>query len=994
MKKISLLIILFFGIISSYAQIPNDLSQVKSSQISDAQLKQYIDQAAKAGVSEQQVIAEFKKRGLPESEMQLLRTRIQLLQSGTGNGAAATNNPIKTEGNTIRTAPVNETIAPPVNETAQAPVIKSSGLQVFGADLFSKANISFEPNLKMPTPKNYTLAASDQLIIDVFGINEKTQTVTINPEGTIRLDYVGQIFLNGLTIEEATNRIKSKLVKVYPNLNSGRTKLTVSLGSIRSIKITILGEVVKPGTYTLSSLSTIFNALYTSGGPNESGSFREIELIRNSKVIQKIDIYNFLLKGDQSQNVRLEDMDVIRIPIAKTKVSISGAVKRQGIFEMMENDTFEKLLDYAGGFKDDAYKSLIKAERFTEKEKKIVDVVDSQFKTLKLISGDAFEVSSILDRYENKVTIVGSVFRPGVFAMNKGMTLNELIKKAEGFTEDVFLERAILTRYKDDYTKELIALDLRDSSVINNFEVKKNDNITISSIFDFKNSYQVSISGAVRKPGSFPFIENITLKDLLQFAGGLKEDAFLEKAMVTRYNENGTKEILRLDLRNLDSSNSNFVLQKKDEISISSIYDFMDSYTVSIAGAVRKPGFFPFLEGISLNDVIQMAGGLKEDIYLGLAVLTRRNKDRTSEVINFSLDSLLKNNVTFPLQQEDQIYISSKSEMKDVYAVSIFGEVHRPGKFDYSENLTLKSLLFKAGGFTDNASLRNIEIARKRNDISPNDPNARLSDLIRVELKDNNLNNITDDIKLEREDVITIKSDPFRQAPRTVTIYGEVLFPGTYTLETRKLRLTELIKRAGGLTVEASIDGTRLGRYKPENSRTDKVAVQKIAVQLKDSTGNLKTIYEKETDEIVIDLKAALNNPGGNADINLEPQDFMFIPKYNPMVGVSGEILRPIKTPYVSGKSLKYYINAAAGFVSSADKSKIFVVHANGFANNTKKVFGIFRSYPRVYPGTNIFVPKEYIELKKGFDAQKSLVTVTALSALATMVVAIINATK
>jgi protein involved in polysaccharide export with SLBB domain len=897
MKKLSLLLMLLLGGIMAFSQIPDDLSKFKSSQITDAQLKQYIDQAAKSGVSEQQVEAEFKKRGLPEPEMAILRGRIKLLQSGTGSGAAATNT-VNTENATERVAPAKENVS--------APVLKSAGLQVFGSELFNKSNISFEPNLKIPTPKNYILATDDQLIIDVFGVNEKQQVVKINAEGVIRLDYVGQIFLNGLTIEEATSRIKSKLSKVYPGISSGKTKLTVSLGNIRSIKVTIIGEAAKPGTYTLSSLATVFNALYESGGPSPSGSFREIELVRNNKTIQKIDIYNFLLKGDQSHNLRLEDMDVIRIPIVKTKVSISGAVKRQGIFEMLDGDQFDKLLSFAGGFKDDAYKALIKAERFTDKEKKILDIHSDSFINFSLVSGDVFEVSSILDRYENKVTITGSVFRPGAYALTENMTVKDLILKSEGFKEDVFLQKALITRYREDRVKEIISIGLSD----------------------------------------------------------------------------------------LQNPKNNIKLQKDDELSIASIFDFKDTYTVSVTGAVRKPGNFPYLENITLKDVIQLAGGLKDDLYTDLAVLTRRKKDRSSEVMTFSLDSVINHSININLQPEDQVYISSKSEMDNTYTISVFGEVFKPGNIEYSKNLTLKSALFKAGGLTDLASIKNIEIARKRNDISPNDPNARLSDLIFVKLDTTDLNFIKDDVLLQPQDVITVKSDPFKQAPRTVSIYGDVLFPGTYTLETRKLRLTDLIERAGGLTIEANIEGTRLGRYKSENLRTDKVAVQKISYQVKDSTGQLKATYEKQTDEVVIDLQEAIKNPSGRANIYLEPGDYMFVPKFDPMVGVNGEILRPIKTPYVSGKSLRYYVNAAAGFVSSAEKNKVFVVYQNGKAAKTKMILGLFRKYPKIKPGANIFVPKEYEKPKKGFDAQKGLIISSALAALATMAVAIVNATK
>ncbi len=338
------------------AQIPPDLSGYKASMITDDQLRSYMEQAGKAGLTEAQIEEEFRRRGLPEAEVAILRSRIRDLVSANTKTAEGTVSNEEKKGRNDLPATSNPGL------TTNAP----PSARVFGAELFSNSAISFEPNLRIPTPANYILGPDDQLIIDVFGINQTQQTQTVSPEGSIKLNYVGLIYVNGLSIEEARNRIVSKLSSVYPAIRSGGTKVQVSLGAIRSIKVTILGSVVKPGTYTLPSLATLFNALYSSGGPDENGSFRTIELIRNSKVVEKVDIYRFLLNGDQSQNVRLEDMDVIRIPIAKTQVQINGEVIRQGIFELLPGETLGELIEnYTGGFLRTAYTAIIKAERIT-----------------------------------------------------------------------------------------------------------------------------------------------------------------------------------------------------------------------------------------------------------------------------------------------------------------------------------------------------------------------------------------------------------------------------------------------------------------------------------------------------------------------------------------------------------------------------------------------------------------------------------------------------
>jgi len=808
MKVISLMILTFVLSFTAGAQIPTDLSAYKASMISDDELRSYIKQAGKAGLSEAQIEQEIRRRGLPEAEVAILRSRIRDLISG-GNTKTAQGTVTRDEKRGRNDLPSSSHPGLPTNAPDSS--------KVFGSELFSNSAISFEPDLRMPTPANYRLGPDDQLIVDVYGINQTQQTKTVSPEGAIALNYVGPIYVNGLTVEEARNRIVAKLSQVYPAIRTGGTKVQVSLGAIRSIKVTILGSVVKPGTYTLPSLATLFNALYSSGGPDENGSFRSIELIRNSKIVEKVDIYKFLLSGDQSQNVRLQDMDVIRIPIAKTKVEINGEVVRKGIFELLPGETLGTLInEYSGGFHKTAYTAIIRSERITERERKLIDIPKEQVTAFLPQDGDIYNVDRILDRYENAVTIKGAVFRPGRFSFTQGMKIADLIRKADGVKEDVYNQRALLYRLRADLTKEIRAIDLRD--VLNNGQ-------------------------------------------------------------------------------------SNIELRKDDELVITAISEVTNEYNVTISGAVRKPG-----------------------------------------------------NVL------------------------------------YRENMTVKDVILQAGGLTDDASLSNIDIARRRTDVDPNNPNAFLSEVITFSMDTIELSISNQDFKVSPFDIITIKTDPFRKIQEQVVIEGQVLYPGPYTILTRQERLSSIINRSGSPLAEANIKGARVKRLKRDNLVIND-EINKMSQEAKDSTGLLISAVNEEYDFIALDLAAALQNPGGQADIFVQNGDIITIPRKDEMVNIEGEVMHPVKLAYEYGKNLRYYINAAGGFVNSANKSKVFVVYANGKAAKTKK-FLFFRNYPEVEEGAQIFVPKYVPEDKPKKSAAEVMATVSALATLSYLIINLVNQLK
>ncbi len=807
-KSVFLLILLTFGS-AVFAQIPTDLSGYKASAITDEQLRGYLQQATKAGLTEEQIEFEIRKRGLPESELVVLKGRIKNILSGSSSveQLASNQNTVSRDRKDIPTSII------PTSAVNEVPIDE----RIFGSDLFTNSALNFEPDLRMATPSNYKLGPDDQLIIDVYGVNQSQQTQTVSPEGSIKLNYVGPVYVNGLTVEEAKSRIISKLSQIYPAIRTGNTKVQISLGAIRSIRVTLLGSVVKPGTYTLPSLATLFNALYSSGGPDKFGSFRTIELIRKNRVLEKIDIYRFLLKGDQSQNIRLEDMDVIRIPVAETKVQVVGEIKRPGIFELLPGENLHELINgYSGGFQKTAYTAIIKAERKTDRERRLIDIRKENMISFIPQDGDVFSIDRILDRYENAINILGAVFRPGRYSFQTGMKVSDLINKADGLREDAFSERALLYRLKSDKTKEIVALDLRN----------------------------------VLRGGS--------------------------------------------------------------------------------------------------NDL--------------------------------------------PLIKDDSLVVNSLSELSNEYLVAIGGAVRKPGTYLYRAQMSLKDLILQAGGILDEASLTNIEVARRRPSVDPNDPSAQLSDLLPFNMDTIELSINQQDFPIMPHDIVSVKTNPFKKSQETVVIEGQVLYPGPYAILTRQERLSSIIKRAGNVLIEGNLKGASMRRKKRIRvESTD--AVEKMSRQAKDSTGMLLRAVADDYDHIALDLEAALREPEGESDIYIQNGDIINIPVKDEMINVEGEVLHPVKMNYKQGLKLKHYINAAGGFVSSANKNKVFVVYANGKASRTKKLL-FFRNYPEIEEGAQIFVPK-YVPLEKPKkSAAEVMATVSALATMSYLLIYLINQFK
>ncbi len=524
-KLLGLLALLIFVSISNPALTQvntQNLSNIRVDELSDDQVRAFMRQAEASGMGDAQLEQMAQARGMRPDEIKKLRERVDKIKKDPAQSSKLDPNKIQSKKGT-NSREVNfeqegdSTTVQGSPETEAERVLNELRSKIFGADLFKNSKLTFEPNLNIATPKNYVIGPNDGILIDLYGNSEATYDLKVSPEGNINIQYVGIIPVSGLTIEAATSRIRSRMSAIYAGLRTGGTKLNVSIGNIRSIKVILTGEIVKPGTYTLPSLANVFNALYSSGGPTEKGSFRNIELIRGGKVIANLDIYDFLMKGEMSDNLRLQDQDIIRVPVYQSRIEIVGEVKRPGIFELRSGETFRNLLNFAADFTENAFRARVKVLKNTDTERKIADISSDQFAGYQPNTGDKYFVDRILERFVNRVSIEGAVFRPGQYELEPGLTLAQLIRKAEGLKEDAFQQRGYITRLKSDNQIEMISVDLAGllKGNVKDISLMREDVITISSIFDLKEEYKVTIDGEVRKPGNFDFAEGMTLEELI-----------------------------------------------------------------------------------------------------------------------------------------------------------------------------------------------------------------------------------------------------------------------------------------------------------------------------------------------------------------------------------------------------------------------------------------------------------------------------------------------
>jgi protein involved in polysaccharide export with SLBB domain len=705
-----LLYLLFFTLIISVKQSTaqelsmSNIQNVKVSQLSDDQVTQLWKKIQDSGASPDEAYKIMIQKGLPPEEVQAFKDRVALLGLDKKSTTKVTSNPQKKNVDFSRDA--SDTVTKPIVAKPKSPVILPPVLNVYGIDFFNQATLKFEPNFSVATPKSYVLGPGDEVIILLTGLNESTQKIKVSPDGNLQIDHAGAVYVNGFTIEQATSLIKTKMAKVYPAIGSGQAQLVVNLGNTRSIKITILGEVKTPGTYTFSSLSTLFNALYNSGGPTANGSLRYIELIRNNKIYKIVDFYTFLQKGLLDGNVRLEDQDVIRIPVYKKRVGISGEVKRPAIYELKDGEQLDNLITYAGGYTDIAYKGIAKVDQINILDREVKDVPANLFSNYIPHNGDLVQIGAITNRYTNRITLEGAVYRPGIYELTAGFTLSQLLKNAQGLTPEAYMERGYIKRTLPDLHRDFISF--KPSDVINgksDIPLLREDSVVIFDREVFTSNQKITVNGFVRNPSIITYRKGIKLADAIAMAGGFADEAADHHVEISRIiaNQSDTvaNKLVSMFIVNMDSTSAgnDVELQPMDYISVPRLVNYRSLGNVLIKGEVVFPGSYPVQKrDETAIEFLTRAGGVTPYGSLSNAQVYRKgirvNLDLTAMPDNHAINS---NMVLLP---GDSVYVP-----RVISYVQVSGAVNNPQYISYNGG-RFKYYVNAAAGVTENARLK------------------------------------------------------------------------------------------------------------------------------------------------------------------------------------------------------------------------------------------------------------------------------------------------
>lgn len=645
------------------AQSLQDIQNIKADELTDAQVEEIIRRAETSGLNEQQILSMARERGMPAGEIAKLQQRIVSIRSGKMRTGVSNQG-----GSSLERVVADGVQQPDSRELLSEdtfPNLSPIQKKIFGFTLFHNRELNFNPSLAIPTPQNYVVGGGDQLLIDIYGASQQSYDVQVSPEGTILIPNVGSIQLSGATIAAATARVKSALTKIYSGLAGPdpNTFMELRLGNIRTVSVAMVGELNKPGNYTLPSFASPFNALFVAGGPNENGSFRHIQLYRDNRLLQEIDVYDFLVSGRNTANIVLRDNDVIIVPPVRSRVELIGPVRREGLFEVKPGESLTDLLRFAGGFTSDAYQDRITVTRNTSTEMRVEDVSAAVFERFIPLDGDTYRIGKILDRYENRVQIAGALMRPGTYALQSGMTVSQLIEKSGGLREDAFVNRATIYRTKPDYSLEIVSVDIHAilDGTAEDVPLRREDVLNIPSRYDIREEYYIKISGEVNKPGAFAHGENMNVADAVLKAGGFKESASASQIeIVRRVKDDVSGKLAEIIYVNIDKdlkisgNGGETVLHPFDHIIVRKSPGFQQEQLVRVEGEVYYPGEYALVTvDERISDVVKRAGGLNQFAFARGATLIRKNefyeapteseiktKNLTSVKGNISRDSL------------------------------------------------------------------------------------------------------------------------------------------------------------------------------------------------------------------------------------------------------------------------------------------------------------------------------------------------------------------
>lgn len=740
-KGLLLLVLMFVFCVS------NGMAQ---STMTDQQVLEYGKNALAAGKSKETIAKELMLKGV--SRQQAMRIKKMYEKEGTTFSNGTEWETIDRTHRTVKQNNSNEEFGLQHSTFENEDDSIDNGTEniveeVFGRDIFRNKRLNFAPSENLATPRNYKLGPGDEVIIDIFGANQTTLRSVISPEGSINVDILGPVYLNGMSIEDANVYLKKKLASIYAGIkrDGESSDIRLSLGQIRSIQINVMGDVTYPGTYNLSSFSTVFHALYSAGGIKEPGSLRNIIVNRNGRNIATVDVYDFLMNGNRSGDIRLEEGDVILVPSYKTLVKVNGKVKRPMFFELKEGESLANLIEYAGGFAQGAYTSNITVVRQTGKEYEVCTVNEMDRKIFQMRNGDDVEVGELVSRFKNKISIKGAVYRSGIYQLDgETNTIKALINKAEGLMPDAFTNRGILNRERDDRSLEMLSVDIEGilKGTVPDVALRNNDELYIPSKYDLSDAGTLTISGEVADPCTIVYAENMTLEDLIIRAGGLLESASLARVDVIRRVKNANATVAAEEISKMFSfsvkdnyvieGENGFKLQPYDEVIVRRSPSYNNSRYVNITGEINFPGKYPLTKREErLTNLLEKAGGVTDYAYLKGARLVRKvNKEelarmksalqssmsRTDSILVDTLDAKTTYYVAINLDKAinnpgsvyDVVLREGDELILPVYpsTVRVDGSVLSPNEITYEPGKSVSYYIEQAGGYSDNAKKR------------------------------------------------------------------------------------------------------------------------------------------------------------------------------------------------------------------------------------------------------------------------------------------------
>lgn len=730
--------------------------------MTDDEVIRYIRTQSANGKTEKQIGQELLAKGVRPEQVQRIKAKYQKEGTmGTGQPAqTATLQKSSTPTSYQRGSMDEDRSTIIVSETDEMTVdnytvdVQTPQKQVYGHELFNSQSLSFEPNKNLATPKNYRLGPGDEVIIDVWGAAEEHLREVISPEGSIMVSRLGPVYLNGKTVDEANQYVKNLFARKYGGLNNEQTDVSVNLGDIRSISIDIMGEVSTPGTFRMSPFSSVFHALYNAGGINDIGSMRNISVLRNGKRVATVDIYDYLFNGKQTGNIRLQEGDVIIVPPYEQIVNITGNVKRPMYYEIKPGETIASLLEYSGGMAGDAYSGMVQLSRQNGSENELYNVERGDFNSYRLKDGDVVTVGTVLDRFSNRVELKGAVTRPGLYALGSGATtVTDLIRMADGLTDDAYKGRALLYRQGPDLTLEVIPVDLAaiEAGLDPDITLSKNDIIEVASVQELVEKGDFTITGMVPNPGPYSYMKNTSVEDLILRAGGLREGASTARVDISRrivdpsatYETSQIAQTFTVDIVGGLGTNANaareFILKPYDRVTVRTSPGYGIQKEVTVNGQILFAGPYTLQKrNERLSDLVARAGGVVDGAYLKGAYLKRklsederqarenvlriamqnqegndsisRTKIEVADVYNVGIDlvaALAKPGSTqdLVLQEGDALYIPEEQS-----TVKISGDVMYPNTVVFEPGKKVSYYINEAGGYGNRAKKSNCFI--------------------------------------------------------------------------------------------------------------------------------------------------------------------------------------------------------------------------------------------------------------------------------------------